>query len=402
MYRKRGYNLNRILEDDIQDTSLHRDRLFEVLVYIYFAITFFEPYLNGVLGSVTKYYIFAIMMYVLLKNKFCIRLYKFDKAFLIWLLYLFVSLLWTDNYHIFSINVLSQVGMVGLLIMLTMESYTLEFAENIAKVMWLSSFIISFLAMFFGQSYRGGSELRQVLVLFGQEADPNNQAAFALIGLSIALYFLIYENRYRIPAVITIAVNAISMFLTGSRGGLVSLVAITVFVILFNPSDAKLSSKIRKNVMVILAVVLVLFVLRHYIPEDIVDRLIGLESYAGGSERSNIWNNGLRLLSNDFNIIFGAGWGCYYGYNGYYTAMHNTYLAMLCDVGIMGFLLFFIPIFKKLAYTMREKKYLPVILILAGFCPSFFLDAINKRFFWNVVMFLFIYTMSLYKSLGKE
>lgn len=402
MYRKRGYNLNRILEDDIQDTSLHRDRLFEVLVYIYFAITFFEPYLNGVLGSVTKYYIFAIMMYVLLKNKFCIRLYKFDKAFLIWLLYLFVSLLWTDNYHIFSINVLSQVGMVGLLIMLTMESYTLEFAENIAKVMWLSSFIISFLAMFFGQSYRGGSELRQVLVLFGQEADPNNQAAFALIGLSIALYFLIYENRYRIPAVITIAVNAISMFLTGSRGGLVSLVAITVFVILFNPSDAKLSSKIRKNVMVILAVVLVLFVLRHYIPEDIVDRLIGLESYAGGSERSNIWNNGLRLLSNDFNIIFGAGWGCYYGYNGYYTAMHNTYLAMLCDVGIMGVLLFFIPIFKKLAYTMREKKYLPVILILAGFCPSFFLDAINKRFFWNVVMFLFIYTMSLYKSLGKE
>lgn len=394
--------MNRILEDDIQDTSLHRDRLFEVLVYIYFAITFFEPYLNGVLGSVTKYYIFAIMMYVLLKNKFCIRLYKFDKAFLIWLLYLFVSLLWTDNYHIFSINVLSQVGMVGLLIMLTMESYTLEFAENIAKVMWLSSFIISFLAMFFGQSYRGGSELRQVLVLFGQEADPNNQAAFALIGLSIALYFLIYENRYRIPAVITIAVNAISMFLTGSRGGLVSLVAITVFVILFNPSDAKLSSKIRKNVMVILAVVLVLFVLRHYIPEDIVDRLIGLESYAGGSERSNIWNNGLRLLSNDFNIIFGAGWGCYYGYNGYYTAMHNTYLAMLCDVGIMGFLLFFIPIFKKLAYTMREKKYLPVILILAGFCPSFFLDAINKRFFWNVVMFLFIYTMSLYKSLGKE
>ena len=72
MYRKRGYNLNRILEDDIQDTSLHRDRLFEVLVYIYFAITFFEPYLNGVLGSVTKYYIFAIMMYVLLKNKFCL------------------------------------------------------------------------------------------------------------------------------------------------------------------------------------------------------------------------------------------------------------------------------------------------------------------------------------------
>lgn len=394
--------MKRILEDNIQDTSLHRNRFFEFLVYIYFAITFFEPYLNGVLGSVTKYYIFAIMMYVLLKNRFCIRVYHFHKAFLIWLLYLFISLLWTDNYHIFRINVLSQVGMVGLLIMLTMKSYTREFAENIAKVMWLSSFIISFLAMFFGQSYRGGSELRQVLVLFGQEADPNNQAAFALIGLSIALYFLIYENKYRIPAVITIAVNAISMFLTGSRGGLVSLVAIAAFVILFNPPYAKLSSKIRKTVMVILAVVVVLFVLRRYIPEDIVDRLIGLDSYAGGSERTNIWNNGLRLLSKNLNIIFGAGWGCYYGYNGYFTAMHNTYISMLCDVGIIGFLLFFAPIFKKLAYTMKKKEYLPVILILAGFCPSFFLDAINKRFFWNVVMFLFIYTMSLYKSAGKE
>ena len=402
MYRKRGFNLDRILEGNIQNTSLKRDKIFEFLVYIYFVITFFEPYLNGVLGSVTKYYIFAIMMYVLLKNGFCIRIYQFHKAFLIWLLYLFVSLLWTDNYHIFRINVLSQVGMIGLLIILTMKSYTREFVENIAKVMWLSSFIISFLAMFFGQSYRGGSELRQVLVLFGQEADPNNQAAFALIGLSIALYFLIYENKYRIPAVITIAVNAISMFLTGSRGGLVSLVVIVVFVILFNPANAKLSSKIRKTVMVILAIALVLFVLRQYIPEDIVDRLIGLEGYAGGSERTNIWNNGLRLLSNNLNIIFGAGWGCYYGYNGYYTAMHNTYLAMLCDVGIIGFLLLFVPIVKKIVYTMKKKEYLPVILILAGFCPSFFLDAINKRFFWNVVMFLFIYTMSLNKGSGKE
>nr|WP_288723114.1 O-antigen ligase family protein [uncultured Sellimonas sp.] len=386
--------MDRILEDNIQETSLNRDRFFEFLVYIYFAITFFEPYLNGVLGSVTKYYIFAIIMYVLFKNRFRIRVYNFHKAFLIWLLYLFVSLLWTDNYHIFRINVLSQVGMIGLLIMLTMESYTREFVENITKVMWLSSFIISFLAMFFGQSYRGGSELRQVLVLFGQEADPNNQAAFALIGLSIALYFLIYENKYKIPAIMTIAVNSIAMFLTGSRGGLVSLVAIAVFVILFNPSDAKLSSKIRKTVMVILAVVVVWFVLRKYIPEDIVDRLLGLESYAGGSERTNIWNNGLELLSEDLNIIFGAGWGCYFGYNGYYTAMHNTYLAMLCNVGVIGFLIFFVPIFQELKLVMKKKEYLPVLLIISGFCPSFFLDAINKRFFWNVVMFLFIYTMS--------
>lgn len=391
--------MERILEDNIQDTSLYRDRFFEFLVYIYFAITFFEPYLNGVLGSVTKYYIFAIIMYVLLKNKFRIRVYYFHKAFLIWLLYLFVSLLWTDNYHIFRINVLSQVGMIGLLIMLTMESYTREFVENIAKVMWLSSFIISFLAMFFGQSYRGGSELRQVLVLFGQEADPNNQAAFALIGLSIALYFLIYENKYRIPAITTIAVNTISMFLTGSRGGLVSLVAIAVFVILFNPSDAKLSSQIRKTVMVILAFVVAWFVLRQYIPEDIVDRLLGLDSYAGGSERINIWNNGLRLLFEDLNIIFGAGWGCYFGYNGYYTAMHNTYLAMLCNVGVIGFSVFFVPIFQEIKHVMKKKEYLPVLLIISGFCPSFFLDAINKRFFWNVVMFLFIYTMS--KTEGK-
>lgn len=389
--------MERILGDNTQDTSLQRDWFFEFIVYIYFAITFFEPYLNGVLGSVTKYYIFAMIMYALFKNRFRIRVYSFHKTFLVWLSYLFISLLWTDNYHIFRINVLSQVGMIGLLIILTMESYRYEFVENIAKVMWLSSFIISFLAMFFGQSYRGGSELRQVLVLFGQEADPNNQAAFSLIGLSIALYYLIYENKYRILAITTIAVNAISMFLTGSRGGLVSFIAIVVFVILFNPSDAKIISKIRKTVVVILAIVVVVFVLRRYIPEDIVDRLIGIDSYAGGSERTNIWNNGWRLLSEDLNLVFGAGWGCYFGYNGFNSAMHNTYIAMLCDVGIIGSLIFFIPIVCKLKLMMKGKEYLPVMLVLAGFCPSIFLDAINKRFFWNVVMFLFIYSMSLHK-----
>lgn len=133
--------------------------------------------------------------------------------------------------------------------------------------------------------------------------------------------------------------------------------------------------------VVILAIVVVVFVLRRYIPEDIVDRLIGIDSYAGGSERTNIWNNGWRLLSEDLNLVFGAGWGCYFGYNGFNSAMHNTYIAMLCDVGIIGSLIFFIPIVCKLKLMMKGKEYLPVMLVLAGFCPSIFLDAINKRFF---------------------
>ena len=134
-------------------------------------------------------------------------------------------------------------------------------------------------------------------------------------------------------------------------------------------------------------------------PTDIYYRLFEVSTYEGGSERTEIWGNAFELMrSNILFYLFGAGWGSYYGYNGYYVVMHNTFISMLCDTGIIGLLLFYSPIVKATRYLYKEKCILPLLLLVAGFVPSFFLEAINKRFFWNAVMFTLMY----YKLIKEE
>lgn len=382
--------------------SAYSSPLVEYMIYIYFALAFFEHYLFGVVGNITKFYIFAVMGVVILQFGCKLHIFSFHKPMLIWIVYLFISLLWTDSFVVFRLNVLTLVGMVALFVVLTMDAFPWNIIENIAKVTWASSFILAVLSLLFGKSYSRVLETRQVLVMFGQEVDPNNQAIYILMGISIAIYYLMYRRKYTIPSLITLFVNSVSLFMTGSRGGLVSLIVIAGFVLFFNADRKGVASIITKLLCFAGGIFIVIVALKKYIPVDIFMRLTDISTYEGGSNRTDIWLNGLKLLCEDLNMLFGAGWGSYFSYNGFNSAMHNTYLAMLCDVGILGFLLFFFPIFKKIAWCMKRKEYMPVLLLLSVFCPSFFIDSVNKRFFWNVILFLYMYVLSRQREYCDE
>lgn len=362
-------------------------KLTEYLTYIYFLLTFFEPYLNGVLGSIGKYYIFILMMIIIYWNNYRITLHSYTIPYILWLIYRFITLLWTDNSYMANSHMLSQIGMVGLLVIFNARIFSRNTIQNIIKVMWASSFVISVLGIFFGRSYHGIVESRQVLVLFGQEIDPNNQAMLSLVGVSISFYYLIYERKYIICSIVALSVNIMAIFMTGSRGGFVSVLVITLFIIIFNKGC--LSSNIKKLFILTGILLLAIFLLENYIPQETYHRLVDMDTYEGGSKRIDIWTNGIQLLSENVNIVFGAGWGDYYGYNGVFAAMHNTFLAMLCDVGLLGVLIFFVPIVSKIVWCIRNKEFMPVMLIIAAFVPCFFIEAINKRIFWNPILLLF-------------
>lgn len=360
-----------------------------ILICGYFLISFFEPYLNGMLGSLTKYYIFLLMGILCVSHR-KLKIKSFHWCFLGWLIYKFVSALWSLNTYIFESHLLSQIGMVALLVVLTAIPLDRKTGDYIVNTMWIGSTAIGLLSLFMSHPYHGIVSARQVLYLFGQEADPNNQAAFLLVGLSVALYNLIVKKERYIFSVATIAINAYSLFLTGSRGGLIGLVCIVLALFIVASKGMKLSRRLWLiAVMAIVGTALYSLAIR-FLPEDIFLRLFSFDSYEGGSERDIIWKNGWKLLTSDLNFVFGAGWGAYYGYNGMYVAMHNTFLSMLCDVGIMGCLLFFVPIVTALLNLWKRKNILPILLLTSGFVPSFFIEAINKRFFWNVIIFLFI------------
>ena len=375
----------------IENNRGRKTNILELLaVCFYFFIAFFEPYLNNMIGSVTKYYIIALIGILLLfNNKY--RIKGTQIIYALWLAYKMLSVFWAGDTSVAQLHFFSQVGMIGLLIVLTSVEFSKRDIDAIILTELIGSSIIGVLSLFFSQPYHGINEARQVLVLFGNESDPNNIAAFLCIGSIIAFYYLITGRKYRLICALMFIVNTYSCLQTGSRAGLITIVVSCVLVFLFCSSYKKMSTRIRFFVVFAALLALLYFIITRFLPDVIYMRLFDYQSYEGGSERTDIWKTVWELCLEDLNLIFGAGWGAYHGYNGMDAAVHNTFLSMLSDVGLIGCTLFFAPIAWRSIFYLKRRMYLPLFLLAAAFVPSFFLEAINKRFFWNAIMIFFMY-----------
>lgn len=359
------------------------------LLYFYFFISFYEPFLNGVIGSVMKYYIFFVMAFFLLNFR-NLQIRPYHIAYLIWLVYKFTSLIWTTNFWMFNATAVSQVGMVAWLICLTGVKLDSDTLEGIVNSIAIGSFSIGFLSIFFSEAYHGRVEARQVLTLFGVQSEPNNQGAYIAIGFTIFLYRILNSDKNRLFYVIALLVNAYSTLKTGSRTGLTTL-AIVALAIFFTSVQKKGFSVWKGVILGAFALAALYYVVKTYLPQNTFDRLFEFDTYEGGSDRDILWKNAFELYKKGLNPIFGAGWGACFGYNGIYKGVHNTYLGMLCDVGIIGFLLFFIPIINAIWQLWKKREIIPICFFVTAAVPSFFIEAINKRYFWNPIILLFLY-----------
>lgn len=360
---------------------------------IYFILSMYEIYINGLIGSITKYYMLALMFFLLISYK-KIVVNNIHISIYLWMIIKLTSSLWGIwNYSsaTFKLHFISQVGIIVFLMVITFIRFDKKFIEYIINICLYSSFSMGVLGLFFSKPYLGQVESRRVLTLFGIQNEPNNLAAFYLIGISIALYLIVYENKNKILNIIIIGVNTISMTLTASRGGLVSLIGIVLLIIFINKyKNNYLLEFIKKLIYFILLLSITYLILKLCLPEASFERLFDFSSYEGGSERSTLWYEALYLIKQ--KPLLGWGWG------GYKSGIHNTYLSMICDVGIIGFMIFiyFIGLIVFKAY--KSRCILSIIILATGLLPSFFIEAINKRFFWNGIILSIILINSNYKN----
>ena len=372
-----------------------------VLICSLFFLCFFEPYLNSVVGSLTKYLLILTIVFVVLANR-SIQFKWFHFIYLFWLFYKCLSVCWSSNTFIFNQDLFSQIGMVSLLVVLTSIPLDKKNVGYIVQTIWISSTIIGVLSLFLSAPYHGVANDRNVLVLFGVGVDPNNQAAFLLFGIAISLFYLFSKNKIwvKILCSISLLINLYSIFMTGSRGGLLSAVLL-LFCVIFLNKNISIFKKIISGCVIVFFLLLFILVSRFFLSYDTFSRLFSIDLYSGGSNRKDLWENIWNsLISNKVAFFFGTGWGNYYSLNDYFVVTHNTYLCIFSDVGIFGFVLFFAPI-TYISFILIKKGYiLPVLVLLSGLAPSFFLEAISKRYFWYSILFLFI-CYEYYKRIGK-
>lgn len=357
-----------------------------VLFCIYIFLSFFETYLTRFFGNGTKFYLLFVLAVFLYQVRFRIKVNRIWIFYLAWFAYKFMSISWSSMTNLdFNTHLLSQIGMLlFVIVMVGRKQKKILLYAILQSCLWVS-FLFGVLSIFFRDAFLDEVfAARQVLTLFGQQNDPNNCAAFLLVGVTLALYSATIERKKVLLNTVIVAVNTYALMLTSSRAGFLTLGALIIGLV-FLPQPGKhlqLKETAMKLGIIVVVVTITVFIVQKFLPQVNMDRLIIWSGYEGGSGRDIRWQRSVELFLQ--KPLFGWGWS---GYNTGVGAIHNTFLTSLCDVGVFGTVLFSMPLVLIGVESFRNKNNLAFLLLMAGILPSFALDAINKRFFWNAIVF---------------
>lgn len=180
--------------------------------------------------------------------------------------------------------------------------------------------------------------------------NPNGLAFYSITSICFALYFLLNSHRTlsRVLLSAVLALGTLSVLLSASRGGFLVLVTVSLFALL--TFRFELARALRFSGALILFLVAFLLAtslnlsfvtsLAREMPRTVTQIAAGQSSEA----RVRIARSGLRAWAG--HPVFGVGLGvgaevgAYSGSPSWGTASHSTYLTVLVETGLVGFVFF--------------------------------------------------------------
>lgn len=182
------------------------------------------------------------------------------------------------------------------------------------------------------------------------------------------------------------------MLFTGSRGGVLGVVvAVAIFAIQKIKND---ESHFKAIIAVLFGAILISIIMPNIIsllPDSISSRYEISEFLwsSGGSGRTRIWENALSVIfdkSSILRLLFGYGYFGSYGYFGY--SLHNLFVEILFDNGIIGLIILILTFIQILKSAEKNKDKFSVASMYGIITLSLTLAAIISRHFWISILLL--------------
>ena len=322
---------------------------------------------------------------------------RFDYRFLYvlaWLLYCLITSFWAIDQARFQSYFSLYMNNALMFLLFATISFN-KYETKILKKAMVCGVVALLLYMTFVPGAVIYSDYQNRLTLnAGKDGlDQNYLAALMLIAFGLVFYSFCNNQQKRALKVLSIVfclAIAYYILLTGSRSGLISLLLIMLLNI-----NMSWKTRLSIGVPVVLLLVVVFPIVAQYIPQRLLERfslsaLTGQESESG--TRLVIWGKALESLQG-VELLFGYGTGASQTIignvleNGMDMAIHNHYLAMLVEFGVIGFCLINYPILKM--YKMLFKKDRAVAIGFTGILlMSFFVDVVTTKFFWSAMILL--------------
>lgn len=185
---------------------------------------------------------------------------------------------------------------------------------------------------------------------FGSFVNRHNFAAYIEMAIAVPLGLLFsgaIARDKRLIYLTAVGLMGIALILSGSRGGLISLLAMVVFILILTNKNRGTSSV---GLKIALAGLLTAVIIGGAIMIGGESSLTRFAETAVSNDittnRTHIWNITLQVIKN--NLPFGAGIGAFAAAYTPYDSMngierveqaHNDYLQILADAGIVGLIL---------------------------------------------------------------
>jgi len=241
----------------------------------------------------------------------------------------------------------------------------------------------------------------------GGELNENELAAILCIGISFALYFVsrkhLESGLWRIVSLCFIPLAIIGVLLTGSRGGAIGLAVTLLGAIGFYWTINRLGSV---GLFVIFGCTLFAGIM--VVPQALLDRITkGQTVDQFDAARGIIWRKGIESWQD--NPFVGIGIGAYSGvvtgspYQRGHVA-HNTFLSILVNTGIIGFVIFLwiLLLLGRNAYRYGgRERWFAFILLLAWLPQSLSTTMEFHKYTWFLIAWLSIRYVPWLPQYGK-
>jgi O-antigen ligase len=241
--------------------------------------------------------------------------------------------------------------------------------------------------------------------------NPNAYAIYLTLFLPIVLTFILFGKNILIKAInaIIYVVTITGLFITGSRGGFVSLL-ISLFVYF---SMAKKDKLLSTHTILLIGALLGLFVFVGFLaapPETksvVIERFDPRNSEDFGdftSGRTERWHTGLQLFFE--KPIFGHGQGTYVSHS------HNAYLSWMIQYGMVG-LIAYLMIFTKVFFhawqhyrtssdVWLKQLYMSYLSGFTGWMVAMFSGALGTPFYMFWVYTAIMYRYPLLETIPSQ
>ena len=217
---------------------------------------------------------------------------------------------------------------------------------------------------------------------FGKIMDPNFLSALFILPTLILFYRLLHERKQR-KVYLLFILFLLVILATGSRGGLLS-VGIGCLILLLKDSSwkKKITFIFLSSIVLVALVVFEAEKLARYSVENLND--------GSNALRFHLWGVAWDIFMS--NPIFGRGANSMLNLGMAYGArinimVHNTYLEILADYGILGFIFWMAPFILIFRESIKRKCVLVTSILISTYFCAFFISAQDSAFLWqNVIL----------------